>query len=82
MNDLWPKDEVAVADEKTTLLAFLGHQRTFLVRKTAGLTDDQARMATCPPSDLTMLGLIRHASEVERGWAQRSLLGLDVSPIY
>ena len=41
MNDLWPKDEVAVADEKTTLLAFLGHQRTFLVRKTAGLTDDQ-----------------------------------------
>ena len=82
MNDLWPKDEVAVADEKTTLMAFLGHQRRFLLRKVDGLTDDQARMATCPPSDLTMLGLIRHASEVERGWAQRSLLGLDVGPIY
>jgi len=82
MNDFWPKDEVAVADEKTTLLAFLGHQRRFLIRKAGGLTDDQARMATCPPSDLTMLGLIRHLSEVERGWAQRSLLGLDVGPIY
>ena len=82
MNDVWPKDEVAVANEKTTLLAFLGHQRSFLLRKADGLTDDQARMATCPPSDLTMLGLIRHASEVERGWAQRSLLGLDVGRIY
>ena len=82
MNDFWPKDEVAVSDEKTTLMAFLGHQRAFLIHKAEGLTDDQARMATCPSSDLTMLGLIRHASEVERGWAQRSLLGLDVGRIY
>jgi hypothetical protein len=82
MTELWPKDEVAAADEPTTLLAFLHHQRRFLARKAEGLTDDQAREATCPPSDLTILGLIRHAAEVERGWAQRSLLGTDIGPIY
>jgi hypothetical protein len=82
MSDLWPKDEVAVADEQTTLLAFLHHQRMFLARKAEGLTDEQARQATCPPSDLTILGLIRHAAEVERGWAQRSLAGTDIEPIY
>ncbi len=82
MTELWPKDEVAAADEQATLLAFLHHQRRFLARKAAGLTDAQARRATCPPSDLTILGLIRHAAEVERGWAQRSLLGTDIRPIY
>ena len=42
MNGLWPKDEVVVADERSTLLAFLGHQRDFLLRKAEGLTDPQA----------------------------------------
>jgi hypothetical protein len=82
MTKLWPKDEVAAADERTTLLTFLHHQRRFLARKAEGLTDEEARMATCPPSDLTILGLIRHAAEVERGWAQRSLMGTDIDPIY
>lgn len=82
MTELWPKDEVAAADERATLLAFLHHQRRFLARKAEGLSDEQARMATCPPSDLTILGLIRHAAEVERGWAQRSLQGTSIGPIY
>jgi hypothetical protein len=82
MTDLWPKDEVAAADERTTLLAFLHHQRKFLARKAEGITEEQARMETCPPSDLTILGLIRHAADVERGWAQRAVLGRDIGPIY
>lgn len=82
MTDLWPKDEVAAADERTTLLAFLHHQRKFLARKAEGITEEQARLETCPPSDLTILGLIRHAGDVERGWAQRAMLGRDIGPIY
>ena len=66
MTDLWPKDEVAAEDEHTTLLAFLGHQRKFLIRKASGLTDEEVRTASCPPSDLTLLGLVRHAAEVDR----------------
>jgi len=78
----WPKDEVAAADERTTLLAFLDYQRAVLARKAVGLTPDQARMATCPPSDLTILGLVRHMADVERGWAQRSMAGMAGEPIY
>ena len=82
MTEMWPKDEVAVADERTTLLAFLEHQRRFLARKAEGLSEEDARRMTCPPSDLSILGLIRHAAEVERGWAQRALKGDDVGPLY
>ncbi len=82
MDEKWPKDEVATADEKTTLIAFLGHQRRFLERKVTGITDEQARTATCPPSDLTLLGLVRHLSDVERGWAKRGFAGQDAPPLY
>lgn len=78
----WPKDEVAASDERTTLMRFLHHQRTFLIRKAEGLSEDQARLATCPPSDLTMLGLIRHAAEVERNWAIRSFAGETADRLY
>ena len=64
------------------LLAFLGHQRNFLIRKATGITEEQARMATCPPSDLTMLGLVRHLADVERGWSQRAFAGRQAPPQY
>jgi len=82
MKDVWPKDEVAAEDEKTTLLAFLGHQRNFLIRKASGLTEDQVRIAACPPSDLTLLGLVRHLADVERGWAKRGIAGMDVPSLF
>ena len=78
----WPKDEVAAADERTTLVGFLDYQRAVLARKAAGLSDQQARMTSCPPSDLTILGLVRHMSDVERGWAQRAMKGGAPEPIY
>ena len=82
MTGMWPKDEVAVADEKTTLLRFLHHQRRFLTRKAEGISEEDASKATCPPSDLTILGLVRHLAEVERSWAQRSMAGRDIGSIY
>lgn len=82
MTEIWPKDEVAAADELTTLTAFLGHQRDFLIRKASGLTEEQTRTAACPPSDLTLLGLVRHLAEVERHWAKKSFAGSDVGFIY
>ena len=68
-----PTDEAPVADERTTLLAFLDYLRVVLARKADGLTDEQARVAACPPSDLTVLGLVRHMTDVERNWFRRSL---------
>lgn len=82
MGEPWPKDEVAASDERTTLLAFLHHQRRFLVRKASGIDDAQARTESCPPSDLSLLGLVCHLTDVERGWAQRALAGRPAPPIY
>jgi hypothetical protein len=77
-----PKDEVAAADEREMLVRFLDYQRAVLARKADGITDEQARIAACPPSNLTMLGLVRHLAEVERGWAHESFLGVDLEPLY
>ena len=82
MTGIWPKDEVAVEDERTTLLAFLDHQREFLIRKASVLTEEQVRIASCPPSDLTLLGLVRHAADVERGWAKRGFAGIEAEPLF
>lgn len=82
MTGIWSKDELAEADEFETLTGFLGHQREFLIAKTSGLTEEQCRSASCPPSDLTLLGLVRHAVEVERHWAKKSFAGLDVGFVY
>ena len=77
-----PTDEFAAEDERTTLLAFLDYQRRVLARKAEGLSDEQVRVAACPPSDMTLLGLIRHMADVERSWFQRGVRNDDAPPIY
>jgi uncharacterized damage-inducible protein DinB len=67
-----------VADERTTLLAFLEWQRTTLARKCEGLTPEQLRERCAPPSTLSLLGLVRHLADVERGWFRRTLALEDV----
>lgn len=57
-----------VADERTMLQTWLDFQRQTLLWKCEGLTPDQLKQPSCPPSNLTLIGLVRHMSEVERGW--------------
>jgi hypothetical protein len=77
-----PTDEGPTEDERTTLLGFLDYQRRVLARKAEGLTDEQVRIAACPPSDMTLLGLIRHMADVERAWFQRGMRNDGSPPIY
>ncbi|MFJ3789788.1 DinB family protein [Kitasatospora sp. NPDC090091] len=56
------------ADERATLASFLDFQRDTLAMKCAGLTTEQLRARVLAPSDLSLLGLVRHLAEVERGW--------------
>jgi uncharacterized damage-inducible protein DinB len=70
------------ADERTTLESWLDFYRTTLLLKCDGLSDEQLRTASVPPSPLTLLGLVRHLAEVERNWFRRVLTGEDVPPIY
>jgi uncharacterized damage-inducible protein DinB len=61
---------------------FLNFYRAVFRRKAEGLDDDEARRAACPPSELTVMGLVRHMAEVERGWFRRRIAGEDAGPIY
>lgn len=57
--------------ERATLRAFLDYHRATLAMKCEGLTDDQLRERSMPPSTLSLLGLVRHMAEVERAWFRR-----------
>jgi uncharacterized damage-inducible protein DinB len=54
--------------ERGDLLAILAQHRQFLRYTTRELTDEQARARTTV-SELTLGGLIKHVTDVERGWA-------------
>jgi uncharacterized damage-inducible protein DinB len=70
------------ADERTTLDGWLDFYRATLAMKCDGLTDEQLRTASVPPSPLTLLGLVQHMAEVERNWFRRVLLGEQAPPVY
>jgi len=63
-------------DERQMLTEFLNYQRTVLLRKTEGITDEQATQPL-PPSDLTLGGLLKHMAFVESNWASYVFRGED-----
>ncbi len=75
-------DPPAQAGEAEMLIAFLDWYRGTLPFKAQGLSDEQARTPAVPPSDLNIMGLIRHMSEVERNWFQRWFIKADAPGIY
>ena len=58
-------------DEQTQLNAWLDYYRATLVDKCADLTDEQLTGASCPPSPMSLIGLVRHLTEMEIGYAHR-----------
>ncbi|UNO43645.1 DinB family protein [Streptomyces sp. MST-110588] len=61
---------------------WLDFHRATLEEKCAGLDDERLRTAAVEPSELTLLGLLRHMAEVERHWFRRVLTGEDTQWIY
>ena len=68
--------------ERDTLLDFLRRYRLTLEMKCADLDAEQLARRSVPPSTMSLLGLLRHLADVERGWFRRRLAGLDVPPRY
>jgi uncharacterized damage-inducible protein DinB len=62
--------------------AWLDFHRGTLLWKCAGLSDDQLKTASVGPSGLTLLGLLRHMSEVERSWFRSRSAGLALPDLY
>jgi hypothetical protein len=70
------------ADERTTLEGWLDFHRATLVLKCEHLADEQAAIASVPPSGFTLTGLVQHLAEVERNWFRRVFAGEQAPPIY
>ncbi|MFD5500360.1 DinB family protein [Streptomyces sp. NPDC127061] len=81
MNDDPRNRPPQVGGERASLTGFLQYQRETLAMKCAGLTEAQLREPAVPPSDLTLLGLVRHLAEVERSWFRRVLRD-EVAPAH
>ncbi|MFD4668931.1 DinB family protein [Lentzea sp. NPDC058450] len=70
------------AGERETLRAFLDFHRATLAMKCDGLSDEDLRRRSMPPSTLTLLGLVRHMAEVERTWFRKVINGEDLSLVW
>ncbi|MDG4838884.1 DinB family protein [Micromonospora sp. WMMD967] len=69
-------------DERETLRAFLDFHRATLAIKCEGLSDEELRRRSMPPSTLSLLALVRHMAEVERAWFRRVIDGEDVPLVW
>ena len=75
-------DEPFAGDERAMLEGFLDWGRASLLRKCEGLTGEQLAIRACPPSDMSVLGLVRHMTNVERNWFRRRFGGQDIANVY
>ena len=67
--------------EREMLLDWLWHRAT-LLRKCAGLDATRLAIRAVPPSNLSLLGLVRHMSDTERGWVRQTFRGEQVPDLY
>ena len=75
-------DPPLVAAERPALEAWLDYHRQTLLFKCAGLSAEQLRQRAVPPSNLSLLGLVRHMAKVERIWFQQRLDGRKVPRLF
>ncbi len=88
-DDMWvdpdddPREDGApIADERSMLVEFLRRHRWTMRMKCADLDAAGLAARSVPPSSMSLLGLVRHMTEVERSWSRRVLAGHDAPPIY
>ena len=71
-----------VLPEREMLEQWLEYHRATLLWKCEGLDDEQLKTMSVPPSNLSLLGLVRHMVEVERNWFQRVMEGHPITGLY
>jgi hypothetical protein len=71
-----------VAGEQATLDGWLDWHRATLLSKCAGLSGEQLAQLAVPPSTLSLLGLVRHMTEVERSWFRRRVAADPAGYLY
>jgi hypothetical protein len=71
-----------VGDERTMLTAYLDWHRATFELKCAGVDPARLSERTMPPSTMSLHGLLRHLTGVERWWFQINFAGDDVPMLY
>jgi len=79
---VWDSDDrpriPRVAAEREALTSYLDYYRATVAMKCRGLTLEQARTRSMPPSTMSLHGLVRHLAGVERWWFQQNFERRDV----
>jgi hypothetical protein len=70
-----------LGDERTVLDGWLDYHRDTLLLKCSGLSDEQLKTASVEPSNLTLLGLVRHMTENEQ-WFGGLFTGEEADGLY
>ncbi len=73
-----PRSEGGFTFERDTLVGFLRDQRLTLELKCAGLSATDLARRSVPPSNLSLLGLVRHLAAVEQTWFRIRMAGQEV----
>ena len=68
--------------EREMLGDWLDWHRATLLRKCAGLNAGQLAERAVPPSSLSLLGLVRHLADAERGWVRQTFRGEQIPDLY
>ncbi|HEX3787040.1 MAG TPA: DinB family protein [Pseudonocardiaceae bacterium] len=71
-----------VGEDRPILEGYLRWQRSVLLGKCAGLTGEQLARRAIAPSNLSLLGLVRHLAKVERTWLRQRIAGQQFAPMY
>jgi uncharacterized damage-inducible protein DinB len=69
-------------DERSVLVEYVRLYRLTMAMKCEGLDAEQLARRSVPPSTMSLLGLIRHMTDVERHWFRRVMAGEDAPPLY
>src|SRR5215475_11498006 len=69
-------------DERTVLAGYLHDYRLTLELKCAGLDAEAMACRSVEPSDLSLLGLVRHLSDAERYWFRQVMAGEEAPARY
>jgi uncharacterized damage-inducible protein DinB len=87
-SDMWaapeddPRTETGPTDERSLLLRYLHNYRLTLQLKCEGLDAEQLARRSVPPSNMSLLGLVRHLATVEQYWFRVALAGHQVVRLY
>ncbi len=80
--DVDRKGGSTVAGEREMLEGYLRWHRESFLAKCAGLAGEQLATRAAAPSNLSLLGLIRHLTKVERVWFRQRVAEQDVEPLF